>query len=55
MEGPKMPQESIGNKKEEEQKKSAEAEIPEFVKQIKEAEKPKNWLKKKFDKWREQV
>lgn len=48
-----MPQEQIGDKKEEQQKKSAKTEMHDFVQKLKEAEKPKNWLREKFDKWRE--
>ena len=50
-----MPKEGIGNKKEKMQEKSAKAEMPDFVKRLKEEEKPKNWLKEKYDKWREQM
>ncbi len=49
-----MPQEQIGDKKEE-QKNFAKAETPDFAKELKESEKPKSWLKEKFDKWREQM
>ncbi len=50
-----MPKEEIGDKKEKMQEKSAKAEMPDFVKRLKEEEKPKNWLKEKYDKWREQM
>ncbi len=49
-----MPKEKIGDKKEKYQKKSAKAEMPHFVERLKKEDKPKNWLKEKFDKWREQ-
>ncbi len=50
---PKMPQEPIGDKKEEEQKKSAKVELPENIVELKKREEKKNWLKEKWDKWRE--
>ena len=48
-----MPEEQIGDKKEEEQKKSAKAEISDSIEQLKSKENKKNWLKEKWDKWRE--
>ncbi len=51
-----MPQEPIGDKKENEQKKSAKMEMPDhFVPTEKEAKEKKSWLKEKFDVWREQL
>ncbi len=50
-----VPEEQIGDKKENQEKKSAKAETPPFVQRLKEEEKPKSWLKEKFDKWCEQM
>ena len=52
-EGPKMPQEPIGDKKENEQKKSAKVEVPEHIAELIKRGEKKNWLKEKWDKWRE--
>jgi hypothetical protein len=51
MEEFKMPEEEIGDKKEE-QKQSAKVELPEHLAELKKREKKKNWLKEKFDVWR---
>lgn len=48
-----MPKEPIGDKKEEKQKQFAKVELPENLVELKEKDIPKNWLREKFDKWRE--
>ena len=48
-----MPQEPIGDKKENEQKKSAKVEGPEHIAELIKRGEKKNWLKEKWDKWRE--
>ncbi len=48
-----MPQEPIGDKKENGQKKFAKVELPEHIAELKKREEKKSWLKEKFDKWRD--
>jgi len=55
MEGLKMPQEPIGDKKEEREKQSANDELRKNIEEIKKRDDKKSWLKEKFDKWREQL
>mgnify|MGYP001613415696 CR=1 FL=1 len=49
---PQMPRQPIGDKKEEE--KSFNAKSKENVEELKKRDNKKNWLKEKFDAWREQ-
>ena len=51
----KMPEEQIGDKKEEQKEQSAKSELQKNIEEIKKRDKPKNWLKEKFDAWREQL
>jgi hypothetical protein len=52
-EPPKMFEEPIGDKKETHERQSAKDGLQKNIEEIKKRDIKKNWLREKFDKWRE--